>query len=368
MNRIVMTAVLVAGLGGASAMAQQPTTPEPKGPTEPAPKSATPPATPASPPQAAKPPEGPPPLPDWFVEMDANKDGAITREEFLAVRMKLFDQLDADSKDGTLAKEEFVKLAEPPYSQDGAGVPPLDQRRRFYEGQFSQIDTNRDGKLSREEVQVFVNLNFNEFDIDRDNRITEAELRLVLQQAEERRRRLEEAQRRRSDERRQGGDMDANGNGVVELEEFLDFNSEELMELDADKDGKINLQEYMAVAGKPDENPPNMPPYEQRKQLVTARFREMDTNKDGFLVPAEMKTFLTAVFKRIDLNGDGKINQQEWQIAQSGQRPGGQQQNRKPPAAKPPAPRPGPAPAPKPAPAPGGLPPGGLLPGTGPSR
>jgi Ca2+-binding EF-hand superfamily protein len=298
----------------------------------------------------------------------------VTREEFLAVRMKLFDELDAN-KDGTLVLAEFVKLAEPPYSQEGQNVPALDQRKRFYEVQFNQIDTNRDSKLSRDEVQVFVNLNFNEFDIDRDNRITEAEVRMILQQAEERRARLEEEARRRDEMRRQAGDMDRNGDGVVDQQEFIDFNTTELMQLDADKDGKISLQEYLALAGQPNENPPNAPNYEQRKQLITTRFRELNTNKDGSLTPAELKTFLTSVFKRLDLNGDGKLSKEEWQIAQSGQRPGGQPPAQTgAPAAKPgPAPRPGPAPAPKPAqpqqpPAPGGLPQGGLLPGTGPSR
>ncbi|HJQ57369.1 MAG TPA: EF-hand domain-containing protein, partial [Vineibacter sp.] len=332
--RILLLTTTVMTVLATGALAQQPAPPRP-GPT-PAPQPATPPqATPpqATPPQATPPPATPPAaqappgvpsgppqiegrpaaptpaMPEWFAEMDADKDGFVSREEFVAVRMKLFDQLDAN-KDGALNKEEFTKLAEPPYTQDGPNVPPVEQRRRFYEAQFNQIDTNRDGKLTRDEVQVFVNVNFNEFDIDRDNRISEAELRMVLQQAEERRLRIEDERRRREEVRRDSGDMDRNGDGFIDLAEFLEFNLAQLAELDADKDGKITLQEYILIAGQPTDNPPNQPNYEQRKQIVTNRYREIDTNKDGVLVDAELRTFLTAVFKRLDLNGDGKISKE----------------------------------------------------------
>jgi hypothetical protein len=40
-------------------------------------------------------------LPSWFAEIDTGGSGVVTREQFIAHRMKLVDQLDTD-KDGQL--------------------------------------------------------------------------------------------------------------------------------------------------------------------------------------------------------------------------------------------------------------------------
>ena len=74
------------------------------------PAQATPPAQPAQPaappsagaaatPPAAGGPLGAPapvPLPQWFVDIDVNKKGEVTRADFLKYRMKSFEALDAN--------------------------------------------------------------------------------------------------------------------------------------------------------------------------------------------------------------------------------------------------------------------------------
>ncbi len=51
----------------------------------------------------------------------------------------------------------------------------------------------------------------------------------------------------------------------------------EFMKLDADKDGKVSLEEYTKKVG------------EKQKKAAEARFKKADKNKDGFLVLDEFK-------------------------------------------------------------------------------
>ena len=59
----------------------------------------------AQPPPA---PTSPVPLPQWFVDIDTDRKGEVSRDDFLKHRMKLVDELDAN-KDGKLSLEEFLE-------------------------------------------------------------------------------------------------------------------------------------------------------------------------------------------------------------------------------------------------------------------
>jgi Ca2+-binding EF-hand superfamily protein len=336
-----------------AALAQQ----VPPGPPRiaPAPPAAKPPA--AAPAAPAPAPAAAPAAPravqlhDWFKGIDTANSGVVTREQFVAHRMKLFDQLDAN-KDGTLSKDEFLKLAEPPFTPDAPNLPPLAQRQAVFEKQFETIDTDADGKVTRGEVQAFIALGFREFDIDMDGRATREEVLLVVRQAQQRQDEIDRAIAERN-----RNNPDRNGDGMIDSEEFAAFETGRMLELDTNKDGKINLQEWLVLAGQANQNPPGQPTYQQRRDVLTKRFQEIDGNKDGQLNQAEIRTMALALFKRIDLDGNGKITPQEWQTANTPQPPAAA-----PKAAPKPAPAPvaQPRPAPRPAPAPG---PGGLQPG-----
>ncbi|QQS13549.1 MAG: EF-hand domain-containing protein [Rhodospirillales bacterium] len=325
---------------------------------------------PATSARAQGPSEAPPP---WFADMDADKDGSIARAEYITHRMKLFDQLDAD-KDGVLTLDEFLKLAEPPHSQDGPNVPSLDQRRKALQGQYQQIDLDRDAKLTRPEVQAFVALAFNQIDCDGDGALSAVE---VVQGC------------RRAGPAGPAGPAapvarpagpDRNGDGFVDLEEFLEFESANALQLDTNKDGKISLEEYLAIAGSATQNPPGAPPYAERRRIAQQRFRDIDKNKDGTIDVGELRLALTPGFKRVDRNGDGKVDPKEWAEAYNPPSPPPpppapkaapppQARPAAPPAGAPPQAKPGQPPAGKPGGgAPSGLPQGTLLPGTGPSR
>ncbi|MBS0525705.1 MAG: EF-hand domain-containing protein [Proteobacteria bacterium] len=271
------------------------------------------PATPAAPgtapstagttPAPAANPNAPVPLPTWFTEIDTEKKGEVTRQQFLQYRMKTFDQLDTN-KDNKLTLEEFLKVAEPPYSADGPGAPSLEERRARARAAFQNLDTNRDNVVERAEAEASVHAEFNQYDMDRDNRITEPELRLVVQNSlrhEEQARREVEARRRQN---------------MVTINEFIDMQLRSADQLDKNNDGKVSQQEYAALAGPADgPQAKGLPPFELRKKIAMMKFNEIDTNKDGFLDRVELTAFAVTQFLHMDLNKDRFLNEEEFKKA-----------------------------------------------------
>ncbi|MBC7953450.1 MAG: EF-hand domain-containing protein [Rhodospirillaceae bacterium] len=98
-----------------------------------------------------------------MMDMDTDKDGAVTREEFLAAHSRAdvhFAELDKN-KDGAITRDEW--LAEP------AGTSRAER--------FKQLDTNGDGRISHEELEARRNARFDAMDNDHDGKLTAAEMR-----------------------------------------------------------------------------------------------------------------------------------------------------------------------------------------------
>ena len=295
-------------------------------------------------------PNAPVPLPTWFGEIDTEKKGEVTRQQFLQYRMKTFEQLDTN-KDGKLTLDEFLKVAEPPYSTDGAGQPSLEERRARARAEFQNLDTNRDNVVERAEAEALVHAEFNQYDMDRDNRITEPELRLVVQNSL---RREEQARREIEARRRQG---------MVTVNEFIDMQLRSADQLDKNNDAKVSEQEYAALAGPADgPQAKGLPPFELRKKIAMLKFAEIDTNKDRFLDRVELTAFAVTQFLHMDTNKDRFLNEEEFKKAAEAEQAKVRAVLQTLVPAQQAQPRPAPAPA-QPRPAPGPAAPQGLAPG-----
>jgi Ca2+-binding EF-hand superfamily protein len=243
------------------------------------------------------------PLPAWFHEIDTEKKGEVSRADFLKYRMKTFVELDTN-KDGKLSIDEFLKVAEPPFTKDGPGVPPLEERRARARTEFQSLDTNRDGFVERAEAEALVHAEFNQYDMDRDNKLTEPELRLVVQSSL---RREEQARREAEARRRQG---------LVAINDFIDMQLRSADQLDKNNDGKVSQAEYAALAGPADgPQAQGLPPFELRRQIAMRKFAEIDTNKDGMLDRVELTAFAVNQFLSMDLNKDRFLNEEEFKKA-----------------------------------------------------
>jgi Ca2+-binding EF-hand superfamily protein len=313
----------------------------PAPPVQPPAQSAAQPQPPASPN-----PNAPVPLPTWFNDIDTAKKGEVSRADFLKYRMKSFDDLDAN-KDGKVSLEEFLKLAEPPYSNDVAGGPSLEERRNRIRAAFQNLDLNASGFIERAEAEAPIQVEFNNYDTDRDDKITEPEIRAIMQRLAQRQaaeRQQAEAERRK---------------GLMTLNDLIDMQMRDADKLDKNNDGKISQQEYLAAAG-PADSPQTQGqlPYDIRKKLVLIKFHEIDTNKDGIIDRPELAAYALKEFLETDLNKDRFLDQEEVKKFQEAEAAKAQEMIKKLMPA-PAAPRPAPQQrAPQPAPAPSGPAPG----------
>jgi Ca2+-binding EF-hand superfamily protein len=286
----VMRTIILLGLLALPAIAQAQTPSQPSG---------QPSGQPTSPPPSQSAAPAPVPLPAWFVEIDTAKKGEVSRADFLKYRMKSFDELDTN-KDGKVSLEEFLKLAEPPYSNDVPGGPSLEDRRNRIRAAFQNLDLNASGFIERAEAEAPIHGEFNQYDTDRDNKITEPEIRAIMQRLAQRQaaeRQQVEAERRK---------------GLMALNDLIDMQMRDADKLDKNSDGKISQQEYLVAAGPADgPQSQNQLPYEVRKKLVMIKFQEIDTNKDGIIDRPELTAYALKEFLETDLNKDRFLDQEE---------------------------------------------------------
>ena len=110
-----------------------------------------------------------------FGDMDANKDGNLTKAEVEAWQTKtaatiatarnkaIFERLDAD-KNGSLSAAEFARLGPPPMKANPDAL-------------MAQMDANKDGKVTKAEHAAAGKARFTQLDANKDGTLTEAEAR-----------------------------------------------------------------------------------------------------------------------------------------------------------------------------------------------
>ena len=111
-------------------------------------------------------PGGPPPIippNQLFNSMDTNKDGAVSKQEYLDSHAKKFDAMDKN-KDGKITADEMptknkgkpnVLFNEMDVNKDG--VVTKQEYLDYYAKKFDAADKNKDGKLTTDELQKKTN-------------------------------------------------------------------------------------------------------------------------------------------------------------------------------------------------------------------
>ena len=110
-----------------------------------------------------------------LMRYDANKDGFVDRTEWTEGQEARFKQLDTD-KDGKLSKDEM--FARTPSA--AGNVLPSDRQLERQEAFFRRVDRDHDGFVSKAEFMAQAERNFARCDSDKDGRINTAECRQAL--------------------------------------------------------------------------------------------------------------------------------------------------------------------------------------------
>ncbi len=111
-------------------------------------------------------------LPLFFQKLDADKDGALSKDE-VTKAVEKFDELDKN-KDGKLDPRELFgpRPGGPQFGRGRPGQRPEGAGRgEFAERFFKQADKNNDGKISQDEAPERLKQHFSKFDANSDGAV-----------------------------------------------------------------------------------------------------------------------------------------------------------------------------------------------------
>jgi Ca2+-binding EF-hand superfamily protein len=114
-----------------------------------------------------------------FSRIDNDKDGAISKVEFALGRDKMFQKLDANS-DGTFTRQEASASAEAwrkKAAEAGKTASPerAARHKERTEKMFNDLDSDKDGKITKTEFHVGGDKLFARLDVNGDGKIAKGE-------------------------------------------------------------------------------------------------------------------------------------------------------------------------------------------------
>ncbi|HEX3658855.1 MAG TPA: EF-hand domain-containing protein [Pirellulales bacterium] len=264
--------------------------------------------------QPGTPPPPPPPGPGdaIFKALDSNSDGKLSKDEIQAAPKSL-EKLDRDG-DGEITRRELggprpYQSASRPDGAPGEGAMPF----------FRRMDTNNDGKLSKDEVGERLRENFDRVDTDGDGYIQPEEMQKVMAALAGGQRRPEGGGPNGQQMLKQ---MDKNNDGKLSKDEVGERMRENFDRLDANSDGYIDAEELGRMLrggrrpggqdrpegqGRPEGQARRDGQRPDPKQLL----QRLDINKDGKLSKDEAPEWMQNNFDRFDTNGDGFVDADE---------------------------------------------------------
>jgi len=207
-------------------------------------------------------------------QMDTNRDGKITRDEWRG-RAEFFERLDADS-DGIVTEAEMQAVK--------ARLSDRGKQGRTSSALLRHFDTDKDGRVSRTEWKLRIEL-FDAFDVNKDGFIDPEEVASRDHPA-----------RRRPDPKAFFRRFDKNGDGKITRDEFP--SDRRFAEMDTNNDGVISLEEAERALGH------------RAKESDFGLLDRYDADGDGQVTREEF-TGPGGLFDRLDKNGDGVIDRRD---------------------------------------------------------
>ena len=228
-----------------------------------------------------------------FVQVDANSDGVVTKDEAKGRLLKGFDKIDSDAN-GSITTTEFAAMEN---MHKGKGHKKGNGNHKL---DFAQVDTNNDAKITKDEAKGRLLKHFDKIDSDANGSITTTEFTA-----------MENMHKGKGHKKGNGNhkldfaQVDTNNDAKITKDEAKGGFLKYFDKIDADADGAITSAEFDAMKamhkgkGKGHKQP---------------TFAKVDTNNDGKITKNEAKGRLLKGFDKIDTDADGAITSAEFEL------------------------------------------------------
>jgi len=279
-----------------------------------------------------------------FKKLDTNGDGMLTRSEIPKEHLKEFERLlriGDTNKDGILSREEFdavmrkseqpvTDVSKAPGIDAGSGPPraPIDPKRLF-----QNLDKNKDGKLTRDELEGRPRLKALLDRLGKDE-LTLEDLTAALGGGNKAAKKAQKKGAFATPASENMAESEESAHGLPAFFRMLDTNHDgrisreelaravELFDrLDRNHDGFLDAKELTEIPGIASSEEPTInpaAPLVRRKAggnlqhgNVSQFLKRFDADGDGKLSMQETPPFLKKDFSKIDTNGDGFLDRAE---------------------------------------------------------